>query len=110
MAYRVTIDLPALAETFIEDDKMTFVERTEINSDGAGTFTIIPDHYKKMLKASGRFEMVPFDDDYCERLVHGSVDISLGWAGKLFETPVEEAVVKGLSEALAAQADQVSTS
>lgn len=107
MAYRVSIDLPAMAGSFIDNDKMTFVERTELAPDGSGSFTIIPDHYKKMLKASGRFEMVPFDDDYCERLIHGSVDVSLGWAGKLFETPVEEAIVTGFAEALAAQADQV---
>lgn len=107
MAYRVSIELPPLAETFIDNDKMTFVERTELAADGSGTFTIIPDHYKSMLKASGRFEMVPFDGEYCERLVQGSVDISLGWAGKLFESPVEEAIVKGLSQALAAQAGQV---
>lgn len=107
MAYQVSIDLPALAETFIDGDKMTFVEQTELHVDGSGTFTIIPDHYKSMLKASGRFEMVPFDDDYCERLIQGSVDISLGWAGKLFESPVEDAIVTGLSQALTAQADQV---
>lgn len=107
MAYQVSIELPPLAETFIDDDKMTFVEQTELAGDGTGTFTIIPDHYKSMLTASGRFEMVPFDEDYCERLVQGSVDIRLGWAGKLFESPVEEAIVKGLSQALAAQASQV---
>jgi len=107
MAYKVSIDLPAVASNFIDANKMTFVERTELNADGSGNFTIIPDHYGKLLSSSGRFEMVPFDDEYCERLIQGSVDVSLGWAGKLFEGPVEDAIVTGLSQALSAQALQI---
>lgn len=107
-AYRVSIDLPALASTFIDADKMTFVEVTSLHSDGSGTFDIVPDHYGKLLSASGRIEMVPFDDERCERLIQGSVDVSLGWSGKIFEGPVEDAIVTGLKQALAAQATQIS--
>lgn len=106
-AYRVAIDLPALATTFIDADKMTFVEITTLHADGSGTFEIVPDHYGKLLAASGRIEMVPFDQQRCERLIQGSVDVSLGWSGKLFEGPVEDAIVTGLKQALAAQATQV---
>ena len=95
-SYRVSIDLPPLAEV------------TTLHTDGSGTFVIVPDHYGKLLKASGRIEMVPFDTDRCERLIHGSVEVSLGWSGKLFEGPVEDAIVAGLKQALQAQADQVS--
>ena len=106
-AYRVSLDLPALAKTFIDADKMTFVEVTTLHADGSGTFEIRPDHYANLLKASGRIEMVPFDDDRCERLIQGSVEVSLGWSGKLFEAPVEDAIVTGLKHALEAQANQV---
>ena len=108
MAYKVSIDLPALAEKFIDPDKMTFVERTHLASDGTGKFTIIPDHYTKLLKAAGRVEIVTIDDRACERHIHGSVDVSLGWSGMLFESPVEDAIVNGLSQALRAQAAQIS--
>ncbi len=108
MAYKVAIDLPPLATSFIDADKMTFVEVTSLAADGSGTFDIRPDHYAKLLTASGRIEMVPFDSGRCERLIHGSVDVDLGWTGKLFEGPVEDAIVTGLKQALAAQAQQVS--
>ena len=107
-SYRVSIDLPPLATTFIDPEKMTFVEATTLHTDGSGSFVIVPDHYGKLLKASGRIEMVPFDTNRCERLIHGSVEVSLGWSGKLFEGPVEDAIVAGLKQALQAQADQVS--
>lgn len=107
MAYQVAIDLPPLADAFIDADKMTFVENTQLAANGSGSFEIVPDHYTKLLKASGRIEMVPFDEGRCERLIQGSVDVSLGWSGKIFERPVEDAIVKGLIEALAAQASQL---
>jgi len=107
MAYKVTMELPQLALSFIDADKMTFVERTTLTADGSGTFVIQPDHYAKMLKSSGRIEMVPLGDCHCERLIQGSVDLDLGWAGKLFEGPVEDGIVNGLKQALAAQAAQL---
>jgi len=109
VAYQVSIDLPPLADKFIDPDKLTFVEKTTLNSEGSGTFTIVPDHYSKLLTASGRIEMVPYDGGWCERLIQGSVNVDLGWTGKLFEGPVEEAIVTGLKEALRAQAAQVHT-
>ncbi len=106
-SYRVTINLPSLAAAFIDAEKMTFVEVTRLHADGTGTFEIVPDHYSALLISAGRIEMVPFDDGRCERLVQGHVSLNLGWSGKLFEGPVEEAIVKGLKEALSAQAAQV---
>lgn len=107
MSYRVSVDLPPLADKFIDPDKLTFVEVTTLHADGSGTYSIVPDHYKKLLSASGRIEMVPYDGDWCERLIQGSVDVDLGWSGKFFESPVEDAIVTGLKEALRAQAAQV---
>jgi hypothetical protein len=107
MAYKVSIDLPPLADRFIDADKMTFVELTTLNGDGSGRFDIVPDHYTSLLKASGRIEMVPFGENRCERRIQGSVDVNLGWAGKLFEAPVEDAIVTGFTQALVAQAAQV---
>lgn len=104
--YRVRIDLPALAATFIDADKLTFVEITVLHADGSGTFEIRPDHYDDLLASSGRIELLPAEDG-CERRIDGHVEVDLGWSGKLFERPVEDAIVTGLSQALEAQALQV---
>ena len=106
-SYLVDIDLPGLATQFIDADKMTFVEQTQLQSDGSGTFRIVPDHYAKLLHSQGSSRVVPVDGDRCERLIEGVVDVKLGWTGKLFEGPVEQAIVGGLSKALTAQADQL---
>lgn len=105
--YRVKVDLPAMATTFIDADKLTFVEVTTLLGDGSGTFEIVPDHYGDLLESSGRIELVSVGSDASERRVHGHVTVDLGWAGKLFEGPVEDVIVKGLTEALLAQAQQV---
>lgn len=107
MAYRVSVDLPPLANKFIDAHKLTFVEVTALEADGSGSFTIVPDHYSKLVTASGRIEMVPYDGDWCERLIQGSVNVDLGWTGALLESTVEEAIVTGLKQALQAQAKQV---
>jgi len=105
--YRVHVELPALAAGFIDADKLTFVEITVLHADGSGTFDIRPDHYGDLLTSSGRIELVETGVDRCERLVEGHIHVDLGWTGKLFERPVEDAIVSGLTKALAAQADQV---
>ncbi len=107
MSYRVTINLPALAASFIDAEKLTFVEITTLHADGTGRFEIVPDHYSNLLSSAGRIEMVPSDGGRCERLLQGHVDLNLGWSGKLFEGPVEDAIVNGLKHALSAQAEQV---
>lgn len=107
MAYWVNVSLPGLASKFIDPDKLSFVEHTELAEDGSGIFEIVPDHYPKLLAASGRIELASTSDESCERHVHGAVDVSLGWSGKLFEGPVEDAIVQGLANALTAQADQI---
>ena len=106
--YRVTIELPPLADRFIQPDKLSFVERSRLHLDGTGTFDIVPEHYPKLLKASGTTEIVSGEGG-SERHVRGSVDVNLGWSGKLFEGPVEDAIANGLVEALNAQARQVFT-
>lgn len=106
-SYRVHVELPALAAGFIDADKLTFVEIIVLHADGSGTFEIQPDHYSDLLTSSGRIELVDQGADRCERLVEGHIHVDLGWSGKLFERPVEDAIVSGLSKAFAAQADQV---
>lgn len=104
--YKVSIDVPSMARRFIDPDKLTFVEITRLGADGSGTFKIVPDHYSKLLRSSGTVETIDAGDT-CERRIAGEVDVSLGWAGMLFEQPVEEAIVGGLQRALEAQAEQL---
>lgn len=105
--YRVSLDLPALARTFIDPERLTFVEITHLDSGGSGTFEIVPDHYKDLLRSSGTSIVSGTADDRCERIVNGRVDVSLGWKGMFLEGPVEEAIVGGLTKALHAQAIQL---
>ena len=106
-AYRVSLDLPALARTFIDPDRLTFVEITRLDDVGGGVFEIRPDHYSSMLSSAGTTRVTPLDGGYCKRTVTGTVEVSLGWKGALFEAPVEDAIVGGLQKALRAQAEQL---
>ena len=99
--------MPALAAPFIDAHKLTFVEVTTLHADGSGTFDIVPEYYGKLLTAFGHIEMVSVDQCRSERLIQGSADLSLGWSGKLFEGPAEDAIVTGLKQALVAKATQI---
>jgi hypothetical protein len=105
--YRVSLELPALARTFIDPERLTFLEVTELHVGGSGRYHIVPDHYTDLLRSSGTTVVTPLPDDRCERTINGLVDVSLGWKGMLFEGPVEEAIVGGFKKALSAQAAQV---
>lgn len=107
MRYRISVDLPALASSFIDAKKLTFVEITTLHDDGTGSFEIQPDHYSHLFESAGGIDLASLDDGRCERVVHGHVDVTLGWTGKMLEAPVEDVIVNGLKKALAAQALQV---
>jgi hypothetical protein len=105
--YHVSVNVAPAARRFIDPDKLSFIEVSRLASDGSGTFEIVPDHYGALIRSSGITRVEPIDDATCIRLMEGVVDVSLGLAGMLFERPVEEAVVRGLRDALFAQAEQI---
>lgn len=107
MRYLVSVELPAPATPFIDARKLTFVELTTLRDDGTGSFVIQPDHYSHLFESAGGIDIVSLDKGRCERVVHGHVDVTLGWTAKMLEAPVEDVIVNGLEKALAAQALQV---
>ena len=106
LRYRVAIDLPGPARAFIDPDKLTFVESSRLHPDGTGTFEIRPDHYGTLLSSSGE-TAVAGDSGACQRTMAGSLDVDLGWKGKIFEHEAEKAIAGGLEQALLAQVAQV---
>lgn len=108
LRYLVQIDLPAAARAFIDPAKMTFVERSQHQASGISRFSIQPDHYRELLTASGSNVVRSVDGaDGCERVTTGDVKVDLGWQGMMFESQVEQAIGKGLQQALRAQTAQV---
>lgn len=101
-AYAVDIDLPSAAHAFVDPERLTFHEHTTLTADGTGTFVLRPDHYPKLLQASGTIRVSP-DGDGAVRVVSGDLRVDLGWKGKLFQTPVERAIADGFGSALRAQ-------
>lgn len=104
--WKVELDLPGVALAFVDPALLTFVEHCELAADGTGTFRIIPEHYPKLLKASGQ-TAIASDGDTTLRTTSGSLRIDLGWKGKLFEGQVEQAIADGLARSLQAQVPQV---
>jgi len=106
LRYRVQLELPAPARAFIDPEKLTFVERSTIEPDGTTRFDVLPDHYSELLRCSGQVVL----SDGAEGVVRqttGDLKLDLGWQGMLFETQVEEAIVKGFRQSITAQTRQV---
>lgn len=104
--WRVELDLPAAARMFVDQDRLSFVEKMELSVDGTGSFVIDPEHYAKLLRASGT-TTVNATDGGVQRVTEGKLRVDLGWAGKMFEGDVERAIAGGLTRALHAQVSQV---
>ena len=104
--WKVQLELPAVALAFVDPDRLVFVEEAELHDDGSGTFRIVPDHYAKLLRASGE-TTVSASSGTTVRTTTGNLKVDLGWKGKLFESQVEQAIVDGLTKALRAQVPQI---
>lgn len=106
LRYRVQLDLPGPARAFIDPAKLTFVERSRISPDGATRFLVLPDHYTELLKCSGQVSLSETDGAVTRHTI-GELKLDLGWQGAMFETQVEEAIVKGFRQSISAQTTQV---
>lgn len=105
--YTAKLDLPAIATTFVDPSKLSFVETSTVDPDGNSPFTITPDFYKDLLRCSGTMTIRSTGDDSCERIIAGDLGINLGWKGKLLEGQVERLIVSGLTDYLHAEVDDV---
>lgn len=100
--YRFVAHLPAAARAILSPDKLTWVEETVVDRDsGISDVTIRPDHYADRLRAAARITLSP-DGDGSIRRATGEVKV----AALLVGGQVEKAIVSGMAEHLAAEAER----
>jgi hypothetical protein len=99
--FRFTGDLPSAALAVVRPERLTWVEHTTFDTDAATSSTrIAPDHYADRLQASARSRFVDHDEG-CRREVAGDLKVHALLVGG----QVERAIVDGMREHLAAEAD-----
>jgi hypothetical protein len=98
-----TGDLPPAVTAVVDPHRLTWIQESEPDlATGATTFRLVPDHYPDRLSASGR-TTVQAGRDGSIRVVAGELKVrALLVSGK-----VEQAIVSGLEEYLAAEAPAV---
>lgn len=103
--YRFTADLPAAALAIIDPSRLTWIEETVYDlAEGTASSQLLPDHYASKLKASAR---ATFRDTATgsSRTVAGELKVRV----LLVAGQVEKAIVSGLKEHLAEEAEVVAT-
>jgi hypothetical protein len=101
--FRFTGQLPSAVTAVIDPDRLTWVQESEHDvAAGTGTFRLVPDHYPDRLRASGSWRCAD-DGDGARRVVRGELKVRAPLVGGR----VEQAIVSGLEEYLAAEAPAV---
>lgn len=94
--YRFTAPLPSAARRFVNPERLTWVERTELDRSALlARSTIVPDHYDTLMSASAVTEY----RDHAEgstRTIEGRLAVAIPLLG----AKVERAIVDGLVEHL----------
>lgn len=101
--FHFTGSLPAAVTAVVDPDRLSWVQETEHDHDAnRAQFRLVPDHYPDRLRCSGRFTVTQVGDGSVRR-VTGELKVqALLVAGR-----VEQAIVSGLEEYLAAEAPAV---
>lgn len=101
--YRFTADLPAAATAIISPDRLTWVERTEVDIESlVSTITIVPDHYANRLSASATATIWDPEGDGGAGAVR-SITGELKVRALLVGGQVERVIVDGMREHFAAE-------
>ena len=103
--YGFTGDLPAAATAVVDPSRLTWVQESDHDlATDRTTFRLLPDHYADRLQASGTFIVAPGSQaEGSTRRIAGELKVrALLVGGK-----VEQAIVSGLGEYLAAEAPAV---
>ena len=101
--FHFTGDLPAAVTAVVDPRKLSWVQVTEHDRERhRGRFRMLPDHYPDRLRCSGQFDITESADGSV-RKIRGELKVqALLVAGR-----VEQAIVSGLEEYLAAEAPVV---
>ena len=103
LRYKFTADLPTAALAIIDPDRLTWVEETTYDLAGLSSrVKLLPDHYASKLEASASARFVDRDDGSI-RDVAGDLRVRVLLVGG----QVERAIVEGLKEHLAEEAELV---
>jgi len=102
--FRFTGDLPAAATAVVDPNRLTWVQESHHDLDGATTsFRLLPDHYADRLQASGRYRVTALPAGGSTRELTGTLKVR----ALLVAARVEESIVAGLREYLEAEAPVV---
>ena len=105
MRYRFTGDLNSAARSFVEPDKLTWVQVSDHDLEGLRVvFHLEPDHYANRLTCRGRYLLIA-DGDSCRRELQADVRVKVPLVGG----QVERVLVDGLRTELAHQANDVAS-
>lgn len=101
--FAFTGELPAAVTAVVDPRRLTWVQESVHHLDeGRTTFRLLPDHYPDRLQASGT-ATVTVAGDGARRVVAGQLKVR----APLVAGRVEQAIVSGLAEYLAAEAAAV---
>ena len=99
--YRFTGQVSSAVSRVIDPKKMIWVDESTYDlARHRAEFRIVPEHYGGKLRCSGSYEFSP-DGDQTLRLIDGDLKVNV----PLVNRPVERAIVSGLEEHLADEAD-----
>ena len=101
--YRFTGDLSPAVTRVIDPARLVWVDDTTYDLAAAtATFRILPEHYANRLRCSGRYRFRARPGG-CRRSIEGDLTVSYPLVGRA----VERAIVSGLEDHLAAEADLI---
>ncbi|MDQ3944813.1 MAG: DUF2505 domain-containing protein [Actinomycetota bacterium] len=96
--YQFTGDLSAAARRVVDPARLSWVEHsTHDLARHQVDFTMVPDNYGNLLRASGRYSFEPDGPAATRRVAEGEVSVRVPLVGKA----VENAIVSGIREHLA---------
>jgi hypothetical protein len=95
--YQFTGDLSPAARKVVDPARLSWVEHSVHDlSRHQVDFTLVPDNYGNLLRASGRYSFAPDGPDRTSRVAEGEVAVKIPLVGK----SVENAIVSGVREHL----------
>lgn len=104
--YRFVGELSPVVTKIIDPARLTWIEDTTLDrSTHRTSWQIVPDNYANLLSASGEITLRPTGPDTTERRVEGYVRVRVPLVGR----KAEAAIISGLREHAAAEADLVDT-
>lgn len=88
-----------LVAKVVDTDRLTWVEETILDHGGSGSFTIVPDHYGKLLGFTGRIDVSEPEPGTTARRLRGALKLNLPLLARPFTAAAEAAICAGLQEA-----------